>query len=213
MISDLELVQACADTYVQPPTLPVPYTGTDVRITKAADGAWVIAFRGSVTAEDWMRDFVFTPIVARAHPQLGPCHAGFLDGAESVLPAIDAVIGRDPFYVTGHSLGGALALGLAGLLTAAGRVPKRFATFGAPRFGMAPFVSLMSAVPGAQYRRGNDIVPLVPFDVPPDFEFRDTRMPLISVGVAQTDFLECHNIAGYVQDVGVYLSKRAATAA
>lgn len=212
MISDLELAQACADTYRLPPTLPVPFTGTDVRITRASDGAWLIAFRGSVTAEDWVRDFCFSPIVARAHPQLGPCHGGFLDGAESVRGAIGDIVRSDPFYVTGHSLGGALGLGLAGLLTASGRPPKRFATFGAPRFGMAMFVTLMAPVPGAQYRRGNDIVPLVPVDVPPDFEFRDTRAPLIAIGTAQVDFLRCHSIEGYVADLGVYL-KRAATAA
>lgn len=211
MISDLELAQACADAYVKPPSLPVPPTGTDVRVTRASDGAFIVAFRGSVTAEDWLRDFCFAPVICRAHPQLGPCHAGFLDGAESVLQPIAAAIRNDSYYVTGHSLGGALALGFAGLMaTTNGAPPMRFVTFGAPRFGMAPFVDLIAAIPGAQYRRGNDIVPTVPFDVPPDFAFKDARSPLIQVGVAQTDFLRCHAIVGYVADVGAYLKQRAA---
>jgi predicted lipase len=213
MISDLDLVKACADTYGLPPTLPVPVTGTDVRITQAADGAWIAAFRGSVTLEDWLRDFFFAPVVAREHPQLGRCHAGFLDGAESVVAAISAVVIDDPYYLAGHSLGGALALGVGGLTAAIGRPPRRVATFGAPRFGMTQFVEFMANIPIGQYRRGNDIVPEVPRDVPPDLAFLDTRAPLISVGVAQVDFLKCHAIAGYVADVDAYLKAKSASIA
>jgi hypothetical protein len=204
MISDVELAQACADTYHLPPTVPVPMTGTDVRLTKASDGAWLIAFRGSTTIEDWVRDFICLPIAAREHPQLGFCHAGFLDGAESVIAAIAAAIVNDPYYLAGHSLGGALALGIGGLMTAMGKPPLRLTTFGAPRFGMQKFVELMWPVKVNQYRRGNDIVPEVPRDVPPAFAFLDTRTP-IAIGQAQLDFLKCHSIIGYVTDVATYL--------
>jgi hypothetical protein len=56
-----------------------------------------------------------------------------------------------------------------------------------------------------QYRRGNDPVPTVPFDVPPLFEFKNAREPLIAVGTARSDPFSCHAIAGYVADVGAYL--------
>lgn len=213
-MTDIDLVAACATTYVQPPTLPVPMTGVDCRITVAADGAMIVAFRGSVTAEDWARDFICAPIADREHPQLGLCHAGFLDGAESIVEAVSLSVGGAsalyPLYVTGHSLGGALALGVGALLALAKRPPAAIVTFGAPRFGMEKFVDALRPIPVRQYRRGNDVVPLVPFDVPPDLMWCDVCSPLIAIGQPQRDFLSCHHIAGYVDDVTALLQKRAA---
>jgi hypothetical protein len=210
MISDLACAQFCAATYSQPPTLPVPATGTDVRISPAAD-CLVVAFRGSVTAEDWARDFICAPVVDRQNPQLGSCHAGFLDGAESVLNAITAAVGNHQFCLTGHSLGGALALGIGALLACSGKQPAAIVTFGAPRFGMAKFVVALQPIVIRQYRRGNDPVPLVPFDVPPLLQFLDARDPLIAIGVAQRDPFACHAIEGYVADVDVYLARAQST--
>lgn len=202
MISDLECAQRCAATYADAPTLPVPDTGTDCCVTTEPDGTVVVAFRGSTTAEDWARDFVCAPIEDREHPQLGHCHAGFLDGAQSIVCEVQTAIGGKPFVVTGHSLGGALALGVGALLLCAGRAAAAIVTFGAPRFGMAKFVGAISSLPVRQYRRGNDPVPLVPFDVPPLLQFLDARDPLLAVGVAQRDPFACHSITGYVADVG-----------
>jgi hypothetical protein len=205
MISDLTFAQCCAATYDEPPTLPVPATGTDVRISTVADGI-VVAFRGSVTAEDWARDFICAPVMDRENPQLGLCHAGFLDGAASVVAAIAAAVGSNKCYLTGHSLGGALALGVGALLVCSGKSPEAIVTFGAPRYGMAKFVAVLQPIVVRQYRRGNDPVPLVPFDVPPILQFLDARAPLIAVGVAQRDPFACHAIAGYVADVAKYLA-------
>jgi Lipase (class 3) len=209
MISDLDCARACADTYNLPPTLPVPQTGVDCRINvidNDGEGAVIVAFRGSVTAEDWARDFICAPIADRAHPQLGSCHAGFLDGAESIVDAVLQQLGYSsaawPRIITGHSLGGALALGVGALLTVAGKPPSAIVTFGAPRFGMDKFVAAIASVTVRQYRRGNDPVPLVPFDVPPLLNFLDARDPLIAIGAAQRDPFACHAIGGYVADVG-----------
>jgi hypothetical protein len=204
MISDLAFAQFCAATYSEPPTLPVPSTGADVRVAATSEGM-VVAFRGSVTAEDWARDFICAPVVDRDDPQLGRCHAGFLDGAKSVLAAIMAAVGGGPFYLAGHSLGGALALGVGALMVCSGKPPAAIITFGAPRFGMAKFVATLQPMPVRQYRRGNDPVPLIPFDVPPFIEFLDARDPLIAIGAAQRDPFSCHAIEGYVTDVSTYL--------
>jgi hypothetical protein len=205
MISDLTFAQCCAATYDEPPTLPVPATGTDVRISAVADGI-VVAFRGSVTAEDWARDFICAPVMDREDPQLGLCHAGFLDGAASVVAAIAAAVGSNKCYLTGHSLGGALALGVGALLICSGKSPEAIVTFGAPRYGMAKFVAALQPIAIRQYRRGNDPVPLVPFDVPPLLEFQNARDPLIAIGEAQHDPFACHAIDGYLADVAKYLA-------
>lgn len=211
MISDLELVNACAATYAAAaPTLPLPPSGCWCCLAPASDGAALFAFRGSVTPQDWVRDFIFEPITDRVHPQLGRCHAGFLTDAESIVDEIDIKTRSQFFYLTGHSLGGAIALGVGGLLAARGKAALRIATFGAPRFGMAAFVEWMKAIPIGQYRRGNDIVPELPRDVPPEFRFLDARDPLIEIGRPQADFLSCHHIDGYVGDVGAYLADRRA---
>jgi len=210
MVSDLECVRACAATYILPATLPVPSSGAYVRITNAADGATsIVAFRGSVTVKDWLRDLFFAPIAVRTHPQLGRCHAGFLDSAESIADAVAGAVRGRPFVLTGHSLGGAVAAGLASLLICAGLPPDAVVTFGAPRFGMARFAALLEPYPVRQYVRGNDPVPTVPFDVPPDWAFLDSRDPPIRVGQAQADRFACHHIEGYVADVAAYLGQQA----
>lgn len=209
MISDFAIAQACADTYVLPATLPVPITDVCVRVTTAIDGTVIVAFRGSVTAEDWARDFIFAPIIDREHPQLGLCHGGFLDGAESIVAEVAQAVGDKLWISTGHSLGGALALGVAALMVCRNQPPVAFVTLGAPRFGMDKFVNCLLPVSGRQYRRGNDPVPTVPFDVPPLLRFLDTRAPLVAIGQAQRDAFACHHIAGYVDDVGAYIAKQA----
>jgi pimeloyl-ACP methyl ester carboxylesterase len=205
VISDLELVTACNETYSEPATVIPPPSGAYTRITTASDGVTqIVAFRGSITPEDWIRDFIFLPIETTTHPQLGPCHAGFLDDAMSIVQdVLDAVAGK-PFILTGHSLGGALALGVAGLCWAAGNMPVKVVTFGAPRFGMRQFVSFVTPLQIAQYRRGCDIVPEVPRNVPPLFAFLDTRLPLIEIGTPDPDILANHHIAGYLADVATF---------
>jgi hypothetical protein len=210
MISDLELVHACAATYADPPTLPIPMTGVDCRTTPASDGGVIVAFRGSVTLEDWVRDFMALPIVGE-HPQLGRCHAGFLDAAQSIVAAIAAAVAGRPFYVTGHSLGGAVAQGVGALLRWEGHEPARIVTFGSPRFGMEQFAAWLFPLDVRLYRRGNDVVPLVPFDAP-GFDFLDARK-LIPIGKPQRNPFDCHHIDGYVADVGAYLQSGAAAAA
>jgi len=189
--------------------LPVPASGAYVRITVAADGTTaIVAFRGSVTVLDWLRDFLFAPVAVRAHPQLGRCHAGFLNGAESIADAVAGAVDARPFVLTGHSLGGALAVGVAGLLICAGVAPDAVVTFGAPRFGMARFAALLEPYPVRQYVRGNDPVPVLPFDVPPEWAFLDTSDPPLRIGKAQADRFACHHIDGYVADVAAYLASR-----
>lgn len=206
MITDLKLAQACLDAYSLPSSLPIPSTGTCVRVV-VSDTDIIVAFRGSKTLQDWFRDFCCAPVHVCEHPQLGLCHEGFLNAVDSVYGVISGAIGTHNLYVTGHSLGGALAVGFGALYACAGRPIAAIVTCGAPRFGMQPFVDALKAVAVRQYRNGNDPVPGLPFDVPPDFAFVDTRAP-IGIGVPRAIDIECHPMAAYQAALTAYVAKQ-----
>ncbi len=110
--------------------------------------------------------------------------AGFLWPVRGALHAIRA---SGPIQVvTGHSLGGALALITAAMLDHWQRDRTRSVyAFGAPRAG-----SLHLSGPAHLYRLGVDIVPTLPPD------FRQPR-PLIHLGRAQS-WLGDHEIDNYI---------------
>ena len=201
MISDLDLVNLCQATYSSPATLKEPSSGVYCCSTDTPYGK-VYAFRGSITRQDWERDGETLPRKSRLHPQLGYCHDGFLTAAESIVAEVAADAGDAPVILTGHSLGGAEAVGVAALMVLLGKTPAKVTTFGAPRFGMFTFVRVVNKITTVrQYRRGNDPVPDVPFFLPFLFRYRISRSPLIPIGKPQLDAFSAHHIEGYVADM------------
>jgi triacylglycerol lipase len=103
-----------------------------------ADTHAVLAFRGSdpVTLQNWVTDVVVR-LVQRTDYD-GRVHLGFAAALKRVWKHIDAAlqfVGDRPLFLTGHSMGGALAV-LAGCrLAKQGRPPGAIYTFGAPRVG------------------------------------------------------------------------------
>jgi len=98
--------------------------------------------------------------------RVGWSHAGFLKGAKGLVEhALIGMLDRDlPIILTGHSLGGAIAINAALLLHAEGFDISAVVTFGAPRtllrsskdrFGKA-------AIPVYEYSNPGDPVPNVP---------------------------------------------------
>jgi fermentation-respiration switch protein FrsA (DUF1100 family) len=156
-----------------------------------APGVAVVAFRGTVPSSwaDWLRDFEAWPV---RHEGMGWCHRGFLDGGMDLWPALQPLIAGRRVILTGHSLGGALAIITAGLMTLAGNPPEALVTFGAPRVGGSALRQLLAPIPIRQYRNGNDPVPDVPL------LYEHVRLPLIEVGHPDLfDPLECHSCTGY----------------
>ncbi|MDF1567350.1 MAG: lipase family protein [Spirochaetaceae bacterium] len=110
----------------------------------------------------------------------GKVHRGFLkglheirDGKDGLNQAISTLIKEKPdrpLWITGHSLGGALAtLCFAETPDAAGLY-----VYGAPRVGDREFVALTEGRPAWRVEHGNDPIPMVPLDVPSaGFGFRD----------------------------------------
>ena len=144
---------------------------------------------------EWLEDFEAWPIW---DSKLGICHKGFRDGAwalwrNSPLSSVDF----GGAIVTGHSLGGALAILLGAIMTINNSVPKAIVTFGAPRCGSWKVRSILKSVPIRSYRNGNDPVPDVPWL--PGIYVRPRAQ--IEIGAPQHDPLVCHHIGSYQEAV------------
>lgn len=132
------------------------------------DGHVVIAFRGTDAVEDWLTNLdVGTAYVLG----VGAVHEGFAEALESELEGIDyamAKLGLAPYWngdrtmqpivCTGHSLGGALAVLMAG------RLQRRAAcavTFGCPRI-VSRWTEPNPALQVWGVIHGYDVVPRLP---------------------------------------------------
>lgn len=156
------------------------------------DGDRIIAIPGTKREiGEWLRDFDATPVWDR---DLGICHRGFRDGAWELYrrcPLTAHDLGGS--VIIGHSMGGAIALLLAGILTVEHCPPRAVVTFGAPRCGSWKLRRLLRRVPLRLYRNGNDPVPDVPW-LPGIYVH---PRALIPIGEAACDPLLDHPIAAY----------------
>ncbi len=143
------------------------------RIAAAEPPYLVLAFRGTEKkVSDWLTDARCAPTVA------GPArvHTGFLvaftrhtdDTGRTVQQVVEEILGRPdaqadgrplPLFITGHSLGGALAL-LATRLVAP-NVNGACYTFGAPRVGNYEYFRGLKT-PVYRVVNSSDVVPRVP---------------------------------------------------
>lgn len=133
------------------------------------DDAIVIAFRGTTNIRDWMTDSDM--VLTTVRHGMGKVHGGFLRALcliwEDILSVLKAVQNnQQPIWITGHSLGAALA-GLAAARFSL-ELDKPIAglyTFGKPRIGDREFARLFnSELKDRCFRfvNNNDIVTRVP---------------------------------------------------
>lgn len=130
----------------------------------SAENIALLAFRGTSNPGQWLRDARFFPA---KHPW-GRVHIGFKTGVEAVesdLQVFDEIASQaDYVCVTGHSLGGALALIAAARLKMKG-IKTSVYTYGQPRVGLGDFAERFSVeFPQRLWRFVNqsDIVTRVP---------------------------------------------------
>jgi hypothetical protein len=130
----------------------------------SASGVALLAFRGTSNPGQWLRDVRFVPW---SHPW-GLVHRGFLDGVTAVeadLQGFDSIAKEaEHVWITGHSLGGALALIAAARSKMKGVNPSLY-TYGQPRVGFGNFADRFAIeLPGRLIRFVNqsDIVTRVP---------------------------------------------------
>lgn len=130
----------------------------------------VVAFRGTTSREDARTDlqarFNMSDAEVDGRKFKVSVHSGFYHAFQRVQARIEELLANTdkekPIYLTGHSLGGALALvASAALASSLGDRIAAVYTFGAPRVGKRDFAE---AVKAPHYRVINmgDIVPLVP---------------------------------------------------
>jgi len=156
-------------------------TGTECMAAWNDDAA-VVVFRGtemkSLSALHEVRTDLNT--IPVPFEQGGKVHRGFLlglgevwDGEEGLNAFLNQMISESPerpVWMTGHSLGGALAsLCFARTPAAAGLY-----LYGAPRVGDQEFVDLTAARPVFRIEHARDPIPMVPPDMPAlKFNFKD----------------------------------------
>jgi triacylglycerol lipase len=156
----------------------------------SGDGFAVLAFRGTKDAKSWMDDLEATPVpypwLFEAGPEVGQIHAGFghalrdawsqiRDSINKIAPAAPASAAASSsaaptLWITGHSLGGALAVLAGAAFSMWSDAPIRSVngiyTFGQPRVGLYPFCGNYDHVLCSKTFRfvnNQDLVPRVPF--------------------------------------------------
>lgn len=138
----------------------------------------ILVFRGSQQLNDWRTNFKmrlkeFTVLADQtAVPPKGMVHRGFLDAWQSVEKMVVYYLkkwhkpgGETRLWVTGHSLGGALAAMATISLESQGFKISGLYTFGQPRIADWSMVNYMNAKMGDRiyrYANNNDVVPLIP---------------------------------------------------
>ena len=131
----------------------------------------VIAFRGTQTPADWLKDLDFVPAPYLPLPGRGTVHQGFQQVyyavRGSILAYLKANMDATELLVVGHSLGGALAtLAIPDILNQfpEGAIAPILYTFASPRAGHNDFATFFNGRINVAWRTVNvwDVVPHVP---------------------------------------------------
>lgn len=164
----------------------------------------IVAIRGTKTIWDWIGDFDAAPVPWFSDPRSGLVHMGFQLVYEHICKSLRDLLsngcpGMKQIWVTGHSLGGAVALLAAFDILKNmnfGITPELY-TFAGPRVGAPDFVANFDAGIPVCYRIVNfmDVVPQVP--VPPVYEHAGQEI-LVHGGFRPLDVTYAHHLTTYL---------------
>tara|TARA_R110002073_G_scaffold233985_1_gene395238 strand:- start:4780 stop:5913 length:1134 start_codon:yes stop_codon:yes gene_type:complete len=136
----------------------------------SSDGLAVVIFRGTNFTEipDWYKNLTVTFETS----ERGKFHRGFSDAYRTVRSEVQRFINEErpsKIWITGHSLGGAMAVACGIDIKIHTKIPTSLVTFGQPRFADETGAKWIDQQFDGRYARfvhGVDIVPSVPFYVP-----------------------------------------------
>ncbi|MFM7264459.1 MAG: trypsin-like peptidase domain-containing protein [Cyanobium sp.] len=130
----------------------------------SSDAVVLVSFRGTESTADWLSNLKLVP---QSAPGLGRVHAGFWGQFTALQPQLESRLAERqgvPLVVTGHSLGGAIAV-LAAATWAGNRPLQALYTYGQPAVAQAEAAASIGAALAGRYHRlvnDADIVPRVP---------------------------------------------------
>lgn len=164
----------------------------------------IVAIRGTQTIWEWIADIDAVPIPYIPDPGAGLAHMGFQLVYEHVRINLGNLLrancqGAQTIWVTGHSLGGALAVLCAYDLfknVKLGPVPQLY-TFAGPRAGAPDFAATFGKAIATCNRVVNfmDVVPQVP--LPPAYEHVGVET-LVHGGFRPLDVTYAHHLTTYL---------------
>ncbi len=157
------------------------FRGTRLEVNSALDK---LEFT-TINADDLKIDATFLPRVCEAG---GHVHRGFLDAFKSSCGAMDLILSRrtpgQALWITGHSLGGAIAT-LAAAHIGAENIEGLF-TYGCPRVGDAAFTKALPTRNYARFVHRDDWVTTVPPE--PILGYKHAG-ELVEISAGKRDFL------------------------
>lgn len=144
----------------------------------------VLVFRGTMGFKSWPSNLNSS---LRSWPGGGSVHVGFKTGFNGLWQIIEPVFSgiNRPLFITGHSLGGALAV------LAASMLPEAVVyTFGAPKTGDAAFARSLEHTRIYRVENDHDIVPsMPPFSI--HSNFRHVGVPIRLIDDSQRGTVSC----------------------
>lgn len=159
----LPLAEAAYDLKKLPKdwTLVAPIQPDIFGFVATRDGTTIASFRGTETEGEWLEDF--DGLAVRNEFGSGMVHQGFQEQYARVRPSLLAALALAPgvLWITGHSLGGALATLCASDFLISPRKPLVY-TWAGPRVGWHDYANWFK--PAQFYRIVNewDVVPRMP---------------------------------------------------
>lgn len=124
----------------------------------------ILAFRGSNEFEDWRNNFMLYQTKAFDG---GMVHAGFMRALRAIWKDLLILLKQQqgPLFITGHSLGAALATLATAQLVRKGHAVEACYVFGSPRAGDQRFKQILADTPFYRVENASDVVTSVPLDI------------------------------------------------
>lgn len=166
MVDHIQLAQLCTDAYTVPPAISDEHQVARCTIQRLDDFN-VVAFPGTDLENiyDILCDIKAVHTVTV--PRIGNVSTSFWTAMKGIADPLDAALGDRPLILTGHSLGGAIALCYAAHRIINMKPVWGIVTFGAPHVSIGQsFGYTLKGIPIYLYRNGNDPITEVPFHIP-----------------------------------------------